>query len=82
MIEFGFGFGCVVSLAPPISAMRCVYLCISFFSSFFLKTVLVMLFGVCRRMFEVIYNVHGLCMFVSYPFLRSACRLMSFFVCF
>ena len=52
------------------------------FSSFFMKTLLLMLFGVCRRMFEVIYNGHGLCMFVCYHFLRSACCLLLFCVCF
>jgi len=53
-----------------------------FFSSFFLNTLLVMLFGVCRRIFEVMYNGHGLCMFICYLFFRSACCLMLFFVCF
>ena len=38
------------------------------FSSFFWRLFWWCWFGVCKRMFEVIYNGHGLCMFVCYLF--------------
>ena len=74
-------FICGVACAPDQHNEMCLFIYL-LFSTFFLKTILVMFFGVCRRMFEVIYNGHGLCMFVCYHFLQSTCCLMLFFVCF